>query len=57
MSNISLGFLSFENQMPVLSNIEIIKEKICYMNLPISLKKNAVFFGIQLNGEMLCSLD
>lgn len=27
MSNISLGFLSFENQMPVLSNIEIIKEK------------------------------
>lgn len=24
MSNISLGFLSFENQMPVLSNIEII---------------------------------
>lgn len=27
MSNISLGFLSFENQMPVLSNIEIIKAK------------------------------
>lgn len=27
MSNISLGFSSFENQMPVLSNIEIIKAK------------------------------